>query len=33
MTAERSESEGVKRAGLRFLHVDRGGGILGLSEN
>lgn len=33
MTAARIESEGVKRAGLRFFHVDRGGGMLGLSEN
>ena len=30
MTAERSESVGVKRAGLRFFHVDRGGGMIGL---
>jgi hypothetical protein len=33
MTAVRSASVGVKRAGLLFLHVDRGGGILGLGEN
>jgi hypothetical protein len=33
MTAERRESVGVKRAGLRFLHVDRAGGIIGLGES
>ena len=33
MTAVRRESVGVKRAGLRFLHVDRAGGIIGLGES
>lgn len=32
LTAERREVEGVTRAGLRFLHVDRGGGLIGLGE-
>lgn len=33
LTAEKSDSIGVKRAGLRFLHVDRGGGVMGLGED
>jgi hypothetical protein len=32
MTIKRRDSPGVKRARLLFLHVDRGGGILGLDE-
>ena len=31
MTAARRKSVGVKRAGLLFLHVDRGGGMIGLA--
>ena len=33
MTAKRSQSDGVLRAGLRFFHVDRGGQMIGLSES
>src|SRR6266550_4380074 len=32
MTAERSASANVKKAGLLFFHVDRGGGMIGLPE-
>jgi hypothetical protein len=32
MAAERSTSAGVKKVGLLFLNVDRGGGIQGLSD-
>jgi hypothetical protein len=33
LTAEKAAAVGIRRAGVRFLHVDRGGGILGLSED
>lgn len=32
LAAERSQFVGVQRAGLRFLHVDRGGTLTGLSS-
>jgi hypothetical protein len=32
LTAERAKSVGVQRSGLKFLHVDRGGGIIGLTD-
>lgn len=33
LTAEKSRTVGVQRAGVRFFHVDRGGGVMGLSED
>jgi hypothetical protein len=33
LTAKKSDCIGVRRAGVRFLHVDRGGGVTGLGED
>ena len=33
MTTEKSRTVGVQRAGVRFFHVDRGGGVTGLGED
>jgi hypothetical protein len=32
LTAEKAETVGARRSGLRFLLVDRGGNVSGLNE-